>query len=130
MRLPFGRSHRVLIVVYSRAGCSLCQDAERQLKRRVGRANVKVIDISSDAELAAQYSLRVPVVTIAGRVIAEGEVTSADVEFTANELVVQSSFALPQRCQESLEVASAPREPSLRVRGGRDRRGPSPGDCG
>jgi glutaredoxin len=52
------------IVVYSRPGCHLCDDA-RAVLERVG-APFTEIDITTDDALHAAYLERIPVVTVAG----------------------------------------------------------------
>jgi glutaredoxin len=57
------------IVLYTRAGCHLCDDAKEalvQVRERTGVDFVEV-DISADAELTAEYGDRIPVVTLDGR---------------------------------------------------------------
>lgn len=52
-------------IVYTRAGCHLCDDA-KQLLERHGLA-VRTIDIDGDPELRARYTECVPVVVIDGQ---------------------------------------------------------------
>jgi glutaredoxin len=62
------------VVVYSRPGCHLCEEAIRQL---VGlhaegyRFNLREIDIESDELLLRRHLERIPVVEIEGRVVSE-----------------------------------------------------------
>ncbi|UFU02506.1 glutaredoxin family protein [Ruania suaedae] len=56
------------VILYSRAGCHLCEDARRVVRviserRGVGWAEV---DIDTDAQLRAQYGEVVPVVVVDG----------------------------------------------------------------
>jgi glutaredoxin len=53
------------VILYSRAGCHLCDDAKLVLKRR-GLA-FRTIDIDSDPGLVSAYGECVPVVVIDGR---------------------------------------------------------------
>ena len=53
------------IILYTRRGCHLCDDALRVLTG-CGLAP-KLVDIDGDAELAARYGQCVPVVVIDGR---------------------------------------------------------------
>lgn len=53
------------VVLYTRCGCHLCDDAKRLLQQ-VG-INPKEVDVDLDPELAARHGLRVPVVEINGR---------------------------------------------------------------
>lgn len=58
------------IVLYSRRGCHLCEQAEDMLQWHA--AAVEIIDIDTSADLVARYGLRVPVVEIDGVATLEG----------------------------------------------------------
>jgi glutaredoxin len=58
------------ILLYTRRGCHLCEQAEDMLAG--GRADVRLIDVDADAEALSRYDLRVPVLEIDGRVVLEG----------------------------------------------------------
>jgi len=67
-------------VVYGRAGCHLCADAEAVVRRLAGRrADVRVVDVDRDPALADRYTVRVPVVVVDGREVAELQVDPAAV---------------------------------------------------
>jgi hypothetical protein len=55
-------------VVYSRAGCTLCEQFLVDLAAMLGEraAQVDIVDIDTDAELRGRYSDRIPVLTIDG----------------------------------------------------------------
>ncbi len=57
------------IVLYTRAGCHLCDDAKEVLARVREQTGVGFIevDIASDADLTAEYGDRIPVVVLDGR---------------------------------------------------------------
>jgi glutaredoxin len=57
------------IVLYTRAGCHLCEDAKRVLDQVRDETGVTFteVDISSDPELTAEYGDRIPVVVLDGR---------------------------------------------------------------
>jgi hypothetical protein len=60
------------LVVLSREGCGLCEEmlhALADLERSRGLPPVTVIDVDSDADLARQYGLKVPVLLLDGSVI-------------------------------------------------------------
>lgn len=59
----------VPVVVYTRAGCTACVAAERDVERICGELGVGwvAVDVDTDAELRAEYGDRVPVVTVDGR---------------------------------------------------------------
>ncbi len=62
--------HRV--VVYSRVGCHLCEEAEALLARLLGdRSAFAVVDIDRDEGLRDRYTVRVPVVAVDGVEVAE-----------------------------------------------------------
>lgn len=53
------------VILYTRAGCHLCEDAEKLL-RRYGLIP-KLVDIDTDPELTNRYNLTIPVVEIDGK---------------------------------------------------------------
>jgi thioredoxin reductase (NADPH) len=60
------------LVVLSREGCHLCHEmlvALAGLERDGSIPEVKVVDVDSDAELARQFGLKVPVLLLDGSVI-------------------------------------------------------------
>lgn len=67
------RGHRVVVEVYTRQGCGLCQEAERRAAREAGRrSEVRLVDVDQDPELARRYGDRVPVVVVDGREVSAG----------------------------------------------------------
>lgn len=69
------------IVVYTRRGCHLCDEAIAVVRRvAAGRARIRLVDIDADPALFERYTMRVPVVTVNEREIAEYHVTSEQVE--------------------------------------------------
>ena len=58
------------ILLYSRRGCHLCEQAEDMLACLA--AEVTVVDIDAAAELVAAFDTRVPVVEVDGRILIEG----------------------------------------------------------
>ena len=63
------------LVLYSRPGCHLCDDA-RVVLERIGEP-FDEIDIDSDDELFKRYLERIPVVTLNGEELFEFEVDEA-----------------------------------------------------
>ncbi len=53
------------VILYTRPGCHLCEDAEKLL-RRYGLIP-KLVDIDTDPELTNRYNLTIPVVEIDGK---------------------------------------------------------------
>ncbi|HSK25053.1 MAG TPA: glutaredoxin family protein [Egicoccus sp.] len=77
--LPFRRGHRPQVVVYGRATCGLCRRAEALVAREARGAEIVHVDIDGDDTLVARYGVRVPVVTVDGREVAELEVAPGTV---------------------------------------------------
>ena len=57
-----------ILTLYTKPDCSLCDEARSALERVRARAplELEVLDISSDARLAARFGERIPVVMIDG----------------------------------------------------------------
>ena len=64
------------VVMYTRAGCGLCDDAWAVLKaaRRAYGFALEARDVDADPALAAAHGLCVPVVTVNGKVRFRGRV--------------------------------------------------------
>lgn len=74
-------SRRPQVVVYTRKRCGLCRAAEEVVAEITsGRADVRMVDVDEDPELAARYTVRVPVVAVDGVEVAESVVDRADLE--------------------------------------------------
>ena len=58
------------VVIYSRANCHLCEEAEKNVREVLVEIHfgLEVIDINGDQELESLYSEEVPVITINGDV--------------------------------------------------------------
>jgi Glutaredoxin-like domain (DUF836) len=75
----FRRPDSTLIVtLYTRAGCHLCDDAKKPVVRAVAAtpgASLRTVDIAGNADLESRYGVRIPVVTVtvagAEQVVAE-----------------------------------------------------------
>ncbi len=60
------------VVLYTRGGCHLCDDAAAALDRLVGREGYEAVDVDAlDPGGTARYTVRVPVVEVDGREVAE-----------------------------------------------------------
>jgi glutaredoxin len=59
------------VVLYTRVGCHLCEEAERVL---AAPFDLELVDIDRDPELARRYGVRVPVVAVDGEELFEYEV--------------------------------------------------------
>ncbi|MCS6851103.1 MAG: glutaredoxin family protein [Gemmataceae bacterium] len=64
------------VVLYTRAGCHLCESALRLLQAEQTRCpfTLEIVDVDSQADLAAEHGESVPVVAIDGRVRFRGQV--------------------------------------------------------
>lgn len=70
------------VVLYTRSGCHLCDDA-RAVLERAGRSHplaVRSVDVDSNPDLAARFGTEVPVVEIDGRVRFRGRVNAVLLE--------------------------------------------------
>jgi glutaredoxin len=65
----------VKVLLITRNGCHLCQDA-LALLHDLG-VQPELADVDSDAELHRLYDFRVPVVLVDGRIVAEGRISRA-----------------------------------------------------
>jgi len=62
----------MLLVLYTRRGCHLCESAEDMLAAHVRAGRVEIIDVDGESELQGRYGTRVPVLTVDGVVVMEG----------------------------------------------------------
>ncbi len=64
------RLERVQVVLYTRAGCHLCEEAHERLEgaRRRWGFSLSVVDIDGDPDLVRAHGERVPVVVVDGTV--------------------------------------------------------------
>ena len=79
-----GHERPVSVVLYTRAGCHLCDAmaAEVERARERGLAGVpfelRAVDIDTDPELVAEHGLSIPVLAIDGRPAFKGRLTAED----------------------------------------------------
>ena len=66
------------VVMYTRHGCHLCDDAWALLEeaRARHRFALEKVDVDTDTELTARYGLEVPVVMIDGKVRFRGRINA------------------------------------------------------
>ena len=66
----------MMVTVYTRAGCHLCEEAERVLRAEQAAAGfaLELVDVDGNPELARRYGVRVPVVAVDGEELFEYEV--------------------------------------------------------
>ncbi len=82
MALSIGRArrrHRPTVEVYTREQCGLCRHAEELVAEEAARADVVLIDVDEDPDLQRRYNVRVPVVAVDGREVAEGRIEAGEV---------------------------------------------------
>ena len=69
------------VIVYTRAGCPLCETGVALAHRVFGVDNVTLVDVDLDLDLLERYNERVPVITSAdGTVIDEGIISATALE--------------------------------------------------
>jgi glutaredoxin len=64
------------VTVYTRAGCHLCEEAERVVRAEQadGGFRLELVDVDRDPELVRRYGVRVPVVAVDGEELFEYQV--------------------------------------------------------
>jgi phosphotransferase system HPr-like phosphotransfer protein len=86
MKILFRRARRpqplLIVTLYTRAGCHLCDDAKKPAARAVAAtpgATLRIVDIAGLPAFEARYGQRIPVVAVPAdgeeRVIAEGKIS-------------------------------------------------------
>jgi glutaredoxin len=72
-------SRKLLIVLYTRTGCHLCDEAEELLRMVIGpeRMELTKIDVDADTGLSAQFGEWVPVIAIDGVIRFRGRISPA-----------------------------------------------------
>jgi len=72
----------VIVTLYSRPGCHLCDEARESLQRVQTRApfTLEEVDIESDDALHARYLERIPVVAVNGQDLFDYEVDEESLE--------------------------------------------------
>lgn len=73
------KRRRPRVVVYTRAGCGLCRQAEQLVAVEARAAEIAHVDVDADARLVAAYGVRVPVVTVDDEEVAELQVAPGTV---------------------------------------------------
>lgn len=63
------------VVLYTRRGCRLCEGAEDLLLALAPAA--RLVEVSDDPDLESLFGSRVPVLSVGGRVVAEGRIDEA-----------------------------------------------------
>jgi len=63
------------VVLYTRRGCHFCETVEDLLPHHAPQA--RVVDVSGDSLLEMEFGLRIPVLVVDGRAVAEGKIDEA-----------------------------------------------------
>lgn len=83
---PNSESEAVLVTVYTRDGCHLCDDAIETIDRvaaSIARpVDVETVDVDADPDLRERYGERVPYVTVDGRPAFKYRVDADDLRAT------------------------------------------------
>ncbi len=93
------------VVLYSRAGCHLCEHA-RDALRRLGNDiafELREQDVDGDPGLTERYGDVLPVVTVAGRAVSEGRLDAAAVRqaLLASRQPAQRADTVDRSCGRS-----------------------------
>jgi len=62
----------MVLLLYTRRGCHLCEAAEDMVAAHARAASVEIIDVDGESDLQQLYGLRVPVLMSDGTVVMEG----------------------------------------------------------
>lgn len=79
LRRDTGGGGPVVVEVFTRDGCGLCEQVERLVAHEARGAHVRTVDIDEDPDLQRRYTDRVPVVAVNGQEVAEGRVPAGAV---------------------------------------------------
>ncbi len=68
------------VILYTRPGCHLCEDARREIARAncADELTLEIINIETDATLVRRYGLEIPVVVVNGVTAFKYRLTSAE----------------------------------------------------
>lgn len=68
------------ILLYTKEGCSLCEEARRMLSRLGRRYSMRVteVDIASDEALLQRYRDTIPVIEVDGRLTLGGRIDESE----------------------------------------------------
>jgi glutaredoxin len=71
----------MIVTLYSKPGCHLCEDARLLLDELAPDLAVTIqeVDIETDPALFGRYRYRIPVLVVDGREIGEGRISERDV---------------------------------------------------
>jgi glutaredoxin len=69
----------VVVSIYSKPGCHLCDEAKAQLVKLQSRRkfHLEEVDISRDEKLLAEFETRIPLIWVNGRLVCKYQVDEA-----------------------------------------------------
>jgi len=80
--MPRRKNTVIVLTIYTRPGCHLCQEmkvtVERVVRDTHAQARIEEIDIANDAGLEARYALEIPVLLVNGKKAAKYRVTEEE----------------------------------------------------
>jgi len=80
--MPRRKNTVIVLTIYTRPGCHLCQEmkvtVERVVRDTHAQARIEEIDIANDADLEARYALEIPVLLVNGKKAAKYRVTEEE----------------------------------------------------
>lgn len=72
----------IILTLYSRPGCHLCEDMKAIVSRTIRRVSTHItideVDITTDPDLERLYGTEIPVLMVNGRKIAKYRVTEGE----------------------------------------------------
>ena len=87
----------MVLTLYSRPGCHLCDDMKAIVDRVVGhnssRISVEEVDISTDPDLESRYGVEIPVLLVDGRKAAKYRITEEELRKILEARARQTSGA-------------------------------------
>jgi hypothetical protein len=74
------RVARVPIVLYTRLGCTLCDEMKAEIARAgvEGEYELREVDVDGDRQLKKRFGTRIPVFEVAGETVAEGRFLASE----------------------------------------------------
>jgi glutaredoxin len=77
---PFAMKKRAQVIIYTRPGCHLCEEAKREIlaARCADEYDLEEVNIDDDPSLKELYGWEIPVVTINGTKAFKYRLTAAD----------------------------------------------------
>jgi glutaredoxin len=74
----------MVLLLYTRRGCHLCEVAEDMLAAYTLAGAVEIVDVDGESDLQSRYGSRVPVLVANGTVVMEGRFHEPDLACLLN----------------------------------------------